>query len=275
MNCYADLSTIKSRLDNTGTSDDTDLLMLLNAASRSIDNYCYRWFYVKEETRYFDGSATPISLDDILSITTFKLDEDGDGTYESTMDSTDYILYPLNGYPKIIAKISGDSDYGGFASAVLNGVEIEGTFGYGDGESATPYTATAITIVADDATETELDVSAEGTIAAGHTIRVESEQIYVSAATSDSSNKITVTRAVNGTTGAAHATKTASVYNYPYVVTESTLIQAMRWYKRKDTAYGTVVGGLGMESVKHHGLDDDIKHMLTQSKYRKIVAIVT
>lgn len=100
MNAYADLTTLKSRLDITGTGDDTDLLALLVAASRQIDKFTTRFFYVKSGTWYFDGSPTPIFFDDILSITTLKLDRDGDATYESTMATSDYVLYPLNKYPK-------------------------------------------------------------------------------------------------------------------------------------------------------------------------------
>jgi hypothetical protein len=274
MNLYASLATLKSRLDITETTWDTDLLALLGAVSRMIDRWCERWFYVWEGSRYFDGSPSPLFLDDLLSIDTdgFQLDEDGDETYESTMapktgdTSNDYWLYPLNKYPKTWAKISMNSAFGGFASGVKRGIKITGKWGYG--ESATPYKDSGITVIADDATETELDVSAEGTIEPGHTILVESEQIYVSAASSDGTNKITVERAVNGTTGAAHATKAAYIYEYPEPVREACLIQAMRLWKRKDSAFQDAVGSpeLGTLLV-YKGLDADTK--LIVSKYRK------
>jgi len=272
MNCYASLAVINSRLNVS--SYDTMLLALLNAASRFVDKLTGRFFYVDEATRYFDGAGSVLFFDDVLSITALKLDEDGDATYEATMDATDYILYPLNSYPKSYTKVSNNGNYGGFASGVKKGVEITGVFGYGNGLSATPYSDSGITVVADDATETELDVSAEGTIAAGHTIRVESEQMYVSAATSDDTKKITVVRAVNGTTGAAHATKAAYIYEYPDLVVEATLIQAMRWFKRKDSAFSTVVGSpdLGQMEI-YKGLDADVKMMLAPLTRKRVIAV--
>ena len=267
-NAYNNLTTLKSRLDITATTWDTDLLALLVAASRQIDKFCDRFFYVDEVTRYFDGSGTPLFIDDLLSVSTLKLDEDGDATFESTMATTDYILYPLNKYPKTHIKISGNSDYGGFAAGIKKGVEIAGDFGYGTGRSATPYTATSITIVADNATETELDVSAEGTIKAGHTILVESEQIYVKTASADATKKITVGRGVNGTTAAAHATKAASIYDYPEPIMEACLIQAMRWWKRRESAFADVIGvpELG-QMIIYKGLDPDLKLII--ETYRK------
>ena len=260
MNCYADLTSIKSRLNITGTSDDTDLLMLLNAASRQIDKWTHRFYYVDETTRYFDGSASPISLTDLLSVTTFKLDEDGDATYEATLATTDYILYPLNGYPKIYAKVSNDSDYGGFASGIRKGVEIAGTFGYGDGLSATPYSDSGDTVQSDPlaAAGTTCDVTSGGNFAAGQTLRIESEQVYIS---SISSNTLTIKRAVNGTTAAAHVQDTTIyIYDYPDEILEATAMQAARWWKRKDSAYGTIVALPNLGPVeKHHGLDPDIK----------------
>jgi hypothetical protein len=261
MNCYSDLTTIKSRLNIDSTDYDTDLLALLNAASRQIDRFCNRFFYVMSETRYFNGANSPIFLDDLLNVTTFKLDEDGDGTYEETMATTDYVLYPLNSYPKTYAMISSDSNYGSFASGIKKGVEITGDFGYGDGKSATPYidagtdvneasgvTVTATTITVDDGTK----------FGAGQTILIDSEQMYIK---SISSNTLTVTREVNGTTATTHDDNSdIYIYQYPDPIMEAVLIQAMRFWKRKDSAFQDAVGSpeLGQLLV-YKGMDADIK----------------
>jgi len=267
MNSYSDLTILKARIGITGTGDDTQLRLLMEAASRAIDKYCHRWFYALSATRYYPGAGRELFLaeDDILSITTLKTDEDGDGTFENTLATTDYFLYPLNGYPKIWLEINPNGNYGGFGAGSKKGVEIIGLFGYGDGESATPYTDSGITVVADDGTETELDVSAEGTIAAGHTILVEAEQIYVKSATSDGTKKITVERARNGTTGIAHATKAAYIYDYPSPIMEAVIMTAARLWKRKDSAYARVIATPEMGGLEvYRGMDDDVKMLLAQ-----------
>lgn len=269
MNCYASLTEIKAVLGISSTTDDTVMLNILEAASRAIDEYCQRHFYAETDTRYFDGAGTRLWIDDLLSVTTFKKDDDGDATFEDTLATTDYNLYPLNTYPKWQARISEDSNYAGFALGIDKGVEIDGLWGYGNGRSATPYSASGITVVADDATETELDVSAEGTIEPGHTILVESEQIYVSAVSSDGTKKITVERAVNGTTGAAHATKAASIYEYPKDIWQACVSMASGLYdmRQKQGMKSEELGDYSY-SISESYLDNKILGLLRP--YRKV-----
>ena len=271
MNCYATLTRIKSRLDITGTSNDADLQMLLDTASRAIDNYTHRFFYVDATTRYFDGQSSPAFLDDILSITTLKTDEDGDATYENSYTATtDYWMYPINKYPKTYAVINSSGSYGGFASGMRHAIEIDGLFGYA--ESATPYatsgdavvdaplTAAAITITVADADN----------FVAGQVIKVEDEQCYVSAA---SGTSLTVTRAVNGTEAAEHVVTTVIyIYFYPDPIVEATLIQAMRWWKRRESAFQDAVRfseSMG-EIVVYKGLDPDLELMIKSYIKRRV-----
>jgi len=275
MNCYADLVKLKQRLEPTGTATsyattyDTALLQLLNAASRQIDKYCNRKFYVWYGTKYFDGSADPLNVDDLLSIDSggFDLDESADASYGSEVATTDYYLYPYNEYPKTLVKVAPDGDYGGFASGIRKAVRIVGNWGYGDGESATPYSDSGDgqSIFPWSATNTVLIVTAGSNFGEGQTLLIEDEQLYIN---SISSNNVTVTRGVNGTTAVEHNTGTLYIYIYPSPIEEACLIQAMRWWKRKDSAFGDVVGvpELGMISV-FKGLDPDVKLML--ALYRK------
>jgi len=271
-NLYADLNTLKSRLGIEGTGEDTDLLALLGAASRAIERWCQRPFYIKEETRYFEGSATPLFFDDLLSIDAsgFKLDQDGDGTYGSTLATTDYVLYPLNKYPKTWVRISSDSDYGGFASGIRQGVQIAGKWGYGDGESATPYKDSGVNVPTGDITAAATSMaltSTEGdTFSAGMTLRIEDEQIYVSAVNADT---LTLERGVNGTTAASHvATTDIYIYEYPEPIREAVLIQAARLWKRKDSSFQDAVGSPETgELLVYKGLDADVK--LIVDAYRR------
>ncbi len=124
-NAYADLTTLKSSsyLNLSGTGDDIYLRKLLEECSRLVDKHCRRHFYAKTETRYEDGIDGKLFLsDDLLSITTLKTDEDGNAVYENPFAASDYLLYPLNGYPKRWLDLSHASGYGHFAAGVKKGV---------------------------------------------------------------------------------------------------------------------------------------------------------
>ena len=273
MNAYNNIVTLKRRMDLSSTSgqgwNDADLRILLEAASRQIDIYCNRFFYVDEQTWYFDGAASPMWLPDILVVSTFKLDEDSDATFESTLtEDTDFALYPLNTYPKWEAAVLTQGDYGSFASGIKKGVEITATFGYGDGISATPYSDSGNNVQDDPLSSSATTIAVtDGTLfGAGQTLRIESEQVYI---LSISSNTLTVTRAVNGTTAASHVQDTdIYIYDYPRPIMEAALIQAMRWYKRRETAFqDSVITEIG-QIVSYKGLDPDIA--LIVSKYAKM-----
>ena len=70
-----------------------------------------------------------------------------------------------------------------------------------------PVTTATVTVA--DGSTTTLTLSAEGEILAKDTILVESEEMYITAVTSDASNEATAIRGVNGTSGVAHSASTA------------------------------------------------------------------
>ena len=269
MNAYADLTTLKSAayLNITPTSEDAYLRKLLEQASRDIDKACDRHFYVKAETRYFDGSSSPMPIDDLLAITTFKLDEDGDATYESTLTvTTDYLTYPYNNYPKTKLLSGNDTSYGSFASGVRKGIQIIGSWGYGDGERESPILDSGTTVAVTDAldtTETGVDVTSATPFSAGQTILIDSEQMYIQ---SIATSTLTVRRGMNGTTAATHiALSVIYIYEYPPPIVEAVLITAMRAWKRKDSAYQDIVGNAETgQIVTSKGVDPDVMHTIKQ-----------
>ena len=101
-NGYCTLAEIKSFVNISDSTDDDELEDAVNSASRQIDAYCGRQFYA-------DGAATAkvyrtrnpyqVTVDDISTSTglVLKYDDSDDGTYETTVPSTDFILLPLNG----------------------------------------------------------------------------------------------------------------------------------------------------------------------------------
>ena len=256
MNCYATLGMIKSDLSiaSATTTYDTRLFDVLEVASRTVDTWCHRKFFGELATRYFPGSGSPLFLDDLLSITasSFKLDEDGNGTFEVTLATTDYILCPLNGFPKTYVKVAPDGDYGGFAAGQPKGVEIAGLWGYGSETDATPYRLSTTTLNGDhNASTTSIAVVSGTPFSAGHTILIDSEQMDLTAV---SSNTLTVVRGINSTTAATHSTgATVYIWEYPRPIIQATLIIAQRIWKGKDGSYfgpsGAVEIGQAVEQV--------------------------
>ncbi len=213
VNAYVTLTEFKNILGVTSTTDDVTTRKIIEAASRAIETYTGRNFFITNETKYFDG-ANPLWIPDLLSINTsgLKTDEDGDGTYENTFATTDYHLYPLNTFPKYRIEINTHGDYSSFAGGVKKGVQIAGEWGYGDGTAATPYTA--VTTIAEDLTagETDITVTSATNLSIGNTIKIDSEQMYITAYVHP---LITVETGINGTTEATHTTG-ATVYAYRY-----------------------------------------------------------
>ena len=234
--CYASIADVKGVLGITATTDDTIIRKIVEAASRSLDNYCNRVFVTQTATKYFNG-ATILWLPDLLSLTTLKTDEDGNATFENTLATTDYILYgtgledSLNTFPKTRIEISEDSDYSSFALGIKKGVEIVGIWGYGDGISATPYISD--TTITEDltASESAIDVTSVTNLSAGQLILIDSEQYYIY---SISSLTLTVEAGVNGTTEATHSSgATISIYQYPSDIRQACIDLSVALYQNR------------------------------------------
>ena len=233
---YCTIADIKGALGITSTTDDTVMRKHAEAASRSIDNYCNRRFYVTTETKTFDG-ATTLWLPDLLSITTLKTDEGNDGTFENTYATTDYIKYgggledSLNRLPYTRLEINPSGNYSSFASSYKVGVQIVGTWGYGDGISATPY-ITDTTITEDlTAGESAIDVTAVTNLSAGNTILIGSEQYYIY---SVATLTLTVEPGVNGTTQATHSSgATIYIYQYPADIRQACIDLSIAIYQNR------------------------------------------
>lgn len=99
---YAELAGLKGRLGITDTNNDTQLNAALSTASRSVERFCRRQFNT-------DGTATSrtfdpldrflVTVDDFHTTTGLEvaIDESGDGTFGTTLTSSEYQLEPLNG----------------------------------------------------------------------------------------------------------------------------------------------------------------------------------
>lgn len=102
--------TQSEALQYTGISDvaNTDLLDdVVTSVSRMIDQHCQRHFWQATAiARRFETTSTYRldlgAFNDLVSVTSIKLDRDGDGVFEETVSASDYVLGPGNtlAYPE-------------------------------------------------------------------------------------------------------------------------------------------------------------------------------
>src|SRR3990170_1209104 len=265
-NLYVDLDAFRRQFVNNlalDASDATEIERAIEAASRHVDQLVRRpdGFYATTDTRYFAGDGHDyITIPDLLAVTTIKLDEDGNRTFELTLAAaTDYYLKRF-GYV--------DEDAPPWSRLVLDGVngqrssftsrarlvEIAGRWGYSEDTETVEASGTAITgTLADAGADLTLAVSADADLAVGQTLKLENEQVYVSG---DAGALLwTVVRAVNGTTGAAHSAVAVSRYKYPAQVRDATMMLAGKHWTRRGTGMGQVVAGTPLAGGSDPGVE--------------------
>lgn len=97
-NGYTTLVEVKNILRLTDSIDDSLLETCIESASRQIDSHCERVFTSGTATRiYIPNDSYTVEIDDLVSLTTLETSSDGDG-FDTTWNSNDYQLMPLNGY---------------------------------------------------------------------------------------------------------------------------------------------------------------------------------
>jgi len=248
-NTYGRLSELKAELGITTTTSDAVLLRVLERSARAIDEHCNRHFYsLLAQTLLYPTSERPAHIkqyqlwldQDVISITTLKTDDDGDGTYETTLTAnTDYWTYPYNNQthePIQRLDVNPDSAMLRYWPSAPRSVQLIGKRGFSE------ETAAAGTIAEElDSSETGVDLTAGHDVGVGDTIIVDSEHIDVTAMAS--TNTATVTRGVNGSTAAAHTTSTAVARRrFPREIELACVLQAARFFREIQTGYGGSVG---------------------------------
>ena len=236
---YCNIADLKGVLGITATTDDVTIRKIVEASSRSIDQYTNRTFIAYSGTKYFNG-ARELWIPDLLSINAsgLKTDDNDDGTYENTWATTDYIEYgigiedTLNTYPRIRLETNPNGDYNSFASGVKKGVQIIGLWGYGDGISATPYVLdTTLTAAITSLTALTCAVTAVANLSAGNTILIDTEQMYIY---SIATLTLTVERGVNGTDTATHLINAPLyIYQYPSDIRQACIDLSVALYQNR------------------------------------------
>lgn len=280
---YCDRDILKSALSMPATSTGAHRLLdrVLKNVSRKIDRECGFQFYPSSGVRYFRPQhSTHLELDyPLLAVDSLTLDTNGNGSYESTLDSTAYYLTPDNATgespPQPYWGIELRSDAAASAAfpvSVARGAKVTGKWGYYDErEETSAKPATAI-----NPTLTVWDMTGASELHPGQTIRVDDEQVFIvsnalsGSATAASSGQIKVKRAQNGTTGATHSSlSTMSIYTYP-IIEEACLSQAEMDYRAQAAPLGTAGGELGGgESLRSAGgLHPFVRNSLDQFRTR-------
>jgi len=101
VNGYTTLALLRTFMGAPTTPADELLEAAINAASRSIDNYCGRRFWLDGAATartFVATSSTSLTVPDGIGTTTgliVKTDLAGDGTFETTWATTDYELRPV------------------------------------------------------------------------------------------------------------------------------------------------------------------------------------
>lgn len=136
-NVYLELEEMRQALSQTGTYADPTFRRALLAASRGIDRVCERRFWRDtdaNQVRYYTPSSTSlVVVDDVETITSLQVDQDGDGTFEETWTAnTEYLAEPLNaatdGWPftRLETHPAGGKSFPGYPRSV----KVTGRFGW-------------------------------------------------------------------------------------------------------------------------------------------------
>jgi hypothetical protein len=99
---YVPVNDLKDRLDINDEDDENRLNGAVTAASRGIEKFCRRQFNdagVASARVYKATSECLTKVDDFHTTAglVVKVDNDGDGIYETTLPASDYECEPLNG----------------------------------------------------------------------------------------------------------------------------------------------------------------------------------
>jgi hypothetical protein len=136
---YVELEEFKKTIALDGLSfADLDVKKVLSAAARKVDEIADRRFYADADAlqvRYYSpDNAWTLHVDDIVTVTSLKTDDGGDGTFENTWTlNTDYTREPLNaaadGKPWEKLCVHPSSSFY-FPVSYPRSVELTGKFGW-------------------------------------------------------------------------------------------------------------------------------------------------
>lgn len=147
MSLYIDPDSLKDTLEINDTYADPDIYMACAGATQIIEGYKQKRYYSTTETRVY---STPrhhphrrwwlrhecvVAIDELNTLTTLKVDLDGDGVFETTWtNGMQFWLEPINapadGVPYNQIRLRPQS--GAALPYWPNGIQITGEFGWSE-----------------------------------------------------------------------------------------------------------------------------------------------
>lgn len=270
MNIYGTLSDLRRQLglSSSQTADDDQLLDLLGAASRLIEGYTGRRFYPSRQTQPYTYRDPGVLLlrDDLLVLCLLT---NGDGT---TLNSSVIHLHPP-GLP-VKSSIVLDRTQAAFTHTgdPVDAIQVDGIWGYhpnwpnawadsGDSVQDNPLSSSAAALTVSNA-DAPLTTGYGQRFAVGQLLRIEDEYLHV-LAINTTTNVLTVTRGVNGTTAASHDQSTLiEVYQPPADIRQVCLRVAVWLYKQRDAGFVQAAGALRGQMVVPPALPADVEQVL-------------
>lgn len=165
-----------------GTNKNAAIDRAIEAMSRLIERETRRYFIPRTETRYFRWPPQQSSRSyvlwtdqDLLSVTTLQTQAQDDSP--TTITSADYFLEPINSgrYNRIEIDLSSNSAFEG-GDTPQRSISVLGSWGYSNNTRSGGTVASGL---ASDSSATSFVCSNESLIEVGHTLLIESEQIFV------------------------------------------------------------------------------------------------
>ena len=258
-----DLKSRMSGIASTDTNDDENMQALCIAASRILDSATRREFYPIYQARYFDmpPDDSLLKVDrDLLAVDTFTTQNTG-----VTVTSGQYYLMTGNSYnnppyDRISQKADSSRPNLLYSGTMQKSQCVTGWWGYHEDWSNAwqnsqdtvendPLSASGTSITVNDADGADLFGNTPR-FKVGQLLKIESEYCYVSAVNT-STNALTVIRAVNGTTAAAHVQNTEIYVYRPMREIEQAAIRLAHWlYGLGSIGYMEIIATIGEGGIE-------------------------
>jgi hypothetical protein len=134
-NGYTTGSAVKSALGIIDNASDTEIDLVIETVSRMIDDFAGRFFYSAGTVVSFYSADRNLSLeiDDVSSVSSLQTDDAGNGQYETTWGTADYVLEPFNaaltGRPYTLIRVTTNGNRS-FPIDTVKGVKLTAVRGF-------------------------------------------------------------------------------------------------------------------------------------------------
>ena len=281
MNLYITPGEVRADLvdmiQSTTLKYDDVLYRRCREKSRWIDRRCKREFFPLLTTKYFSGKKSALGIlwvPDLISVSAIYFSYDNGETY-TALETTDYILAvgedfdKVCSYNTIILDVNGD--YSAFPVGQRS-VKITGVWGYVQDRDAC-WEDSGITLTDDMAIDassfTASDADAEdlfgtGTaLQVGQLIKIGDEYLVVTAINTED-DTVSVVRAQNGTSAAAHETDDAVyLWRPPYSIVDAARMIVVKDFLASQQGYASRGGEALGGQVKYNAyLDQAVMELL-------------